>query len=182
MGLVRLEEYHLGKVGVPSSTLGRGLRNMKTKFAAFGAGCFWHVQAAFDQVKGVVRTTVGYAGGRTKNPTYEDVCTDETGHAEAVKIEFDPAKVSYEELMDVFWKIHDPTQLNRQGPDVGTQYRSAIFYFDDKQKKAAEKSKENEQNKHKKTIVTQIVPASEFYPAEDYHQKYYENHGMTCRI
>jgi peptide-methionine (S)-S-oxide reductase len=158
---------------------------MKTQKATFAAGCFWHVEAAFRQVKGVVSTQVGYTGGNTKNPSYEDVCTDETGHVEAVEMTFDPKKVSYEKLLDVFWRNHDPTQLNRQGHDVGTQYRSAIFYHDEKQKEAAVKSKEKleKSKKYKQPIVTQIVPASAFYRAEEYHQQYLEKKGLsTCNI
>lgn len=158
------------------------IETKKTEKATFAAGCFWGVQAAFDQTKGVLRTEVGYTGGTTKNPTYEDVCSDETGHAEAVLVEFDPKKVSYQELLEIFWKIHDPTQFNRQGPDVGTQYRSAIFYHSKKQKAAALASKEKAQKKFKRPIATKIENAKEFYPAEEYHQKYYKKHGMTCRI
>ena len=154
---------------------------MKTEKAVFAAGCFWGVQAAFDKIKGVKKTFVGYTGGRTQNPSYKDVCTDETGHAEAVLVEFEPEKVSYERLLEVFWSIHDPTQVNKQGPDTGTQYRSAIFYFDDKQKSAAEKSKKREQKKLKKPIATEISPSKEFYPAEEYHQKYLKKRGeKTC--
>lgn len=141
--------------------------------ATFAAGCFWHVQEDFDKVDGVVRTTVGYSGGKTKNPKYEQVCDGDTGHAESVLVEYDPAKISYEKLLEAFWALHDPTQLNRQGPDVGEQYRSVIFYHDQIQKRAAEKSLKEEQKKLKSRIVTQIVPAPEFYPAEEYHQKYY---------
>ncbi len=154
----------------------------RTEIATFAAGCFWHVQAAFDQLKGVVKTTVGYIGGKMKNPSYEDVCSDDTGHAEAVMIEFDSSKISYEDLLDIFWKMHDPAQLNRQGHDVGTQYRSAIFYQSKEQEKAAIASRERLQKGSKKNIVTEIVPAKEFYPAEDYHQDYYKKHGMTCKI
>ncbi len=149
---------------------------MKTEKATFAAGCFWQVEEAFSKVNGVVSTMVGYTGGKTKNPTYEKVCTDATGHAEAVHVEFNPIKVSYEKLLDVFWGIHDPTQLNRQGPDIGTEYRSAIFYHNEKQKKAAIASKEKleKSGKFKKPIVTAIAPISEFYKAEEYHQKYLE--------
>ncbi|MBI4170227.1 MAG: peptide-methionine (S)-S-oxide reductase MsrA [Candidatus Aenigmarchaeota archaeon] len=151
--------------------------------AAFAAGCFWGVEAAFRKVKGVLSTRVGYMGGTMKNPTYEDVCTDNTGHAEAVEVAFDPKKVSYEELLDIFWDVHDPTQLNRQGPDTGTQYRSVIFYHNVAQKKAAMKSKEklqNSENFRNKKIVTAIELASEFYEAEEYHQRYHEKHGKVC--
>ena len=157
----------------------------KTEKATFGAGCFWHVEEAFRNVKGVVKTTVGYSGGKMSNPRYEDVCTQETGHAEAVQVEFDPSRVSYEKLLDVFWSNHDPTQLNRQGQDVGTQYRSAIFYHNPEQKKLAIASKEKLQKsgKYSKPIVTEILPASEFYKAEEYHQQYLEKRGLsTCNI
>lgn len=151
--------------------------------ALFAAGCFWGVQFYFDQVPGVTKTVVGYTGGHTQNPTYEQVCTHTTGHAEATLIEFDPKKVSYEVLLKQFFRMHDPTQLNRQGPDVGDSYRSAIFYFDNKQKQLAEKVKKESQTNFDKPIVTQIVPSGEFYKAEEYHQKYTEKtgHGM-CHI
>src|SRR5881397_2334543 len=133
-----------------------------TEIATFGAGCFWGVEAAFQQVPGVVDTTVGYSGGETPNPTYKDVCTDETGHAEVVQVTFDPRKVSYEQLLDVFWQAHDPTQVNRQGPDFGTQYRSAIFFHSPEQEAAAKQSKQELENsgRYSKPIVTQIVPAT----------------------
>jgi peptide-methionine (S)-S-oxide reductase len=153
--------------------------------ATFGAGCFWGVEAAFRQLKGVTSTTVGYAGGTLKNPTYKDVCTDKTGHAEVVQVEYDPSQVSYEDLLNVFWRVHDPTQLNRQGPDVGTQYRSLIFFHTPQQEAAARASKEKLQKSgaFKKRIVTEILPAPEFYRAEDYHQQYLEKRGMAhCRI
>ncbi|MDP3765942.1 MAG: peptide-methionine (S)-S-oxide reductase MsrA [Nanoarchaeota archaeon] len=151
--------------------------------ATFAAGCFWGVEAAFRQIKGVVSTQVGYMGGHMKNPTYEDVCTSETGHAEAVEVTYDQSKVSYETLLKVFWENHDPTQLNMQGPDVGTNYRSAIFYHDEKQKQAAIKSKEELQKKYKNKIVTEIAKATTFYKAEEYHQQYLEKRGLsTCRI
>lgn len=146
------------------------------EIATFGAGCFWGVEAAYQKIKGVIKTTVGYMGGTTKNPSYENVCTDKTGHAEVVQVQFDNKIVKYEELLDVFWKIHDPTQLNRQGFDIGTQYRSVIFYHNEKQKILAEKSK-NKQEKSKKQIVTEIVPAKEFYKAEEYHQNYLKKQG-----
>ncbi len=150
--------------------------------ATFGAGCFWGVEASFQKIKGALSTTVGYMGGKTKNPTYEQVCTDKTGHAEVVQITYDPSVVSYEKLLDVFWDIHDPTQKNRQGPDVGTQYRSVIFYHSEEQKKIAEDLKQKQTNRYKKEIVTEIIPAKEFYPAEDYHQKYLEkNRIFSCR-
>ena len=151
--------------------------------ATFAAGCFWQVEAAFRQVKGVISTQVGYTGGKTKNPSYEDVCTDETEHAESVEVTFDPKKVSYEDLLKVFWQSHDPTQMNRQGPDLGAQYRSAIFYHNEKQKQAAIKSKEEEQKKYKNRIATEITKASTFYRAEEYHQRYLEKRGLaTCNI
>ena len=146
------------------------------EIATFGAGCFWGAEAAYQKIKGVIKTTVGYMGGTTKNPSYENVCTDKTGHAEVVQVQFDNKIVKYEELLDVFWKIHDPTQLNRQGFDIGTQYRSVIFYHNEKQKILAEKSK-NKQEKSKKQIVTEIVPAKEFYKAEEYHQNYLKKQG-----
>lgn len=149
--------------------------------ALFGAGCFWGIQAAFDEVKGVLKTTVGYAGGDVEKPTYKQVCSGETGHAEVVLVEFDEKKVSYEKLLKVFWKIHDPTQLNKQGPDHGTQYRSVIFFYDDEQEKIAIKSRQDEQQKYDKPIVTQIMPFTNFYLAEKYHQKYLEKTGKkTC--
>lgn len=159
---------------------------MKTEKATFAAGCFWGVEAAFRQIKGVKSTQVGYMGGSMKNPTYEDVCTDRTGHAEAVEVTFDPKKVSYEKLLDVFWNNHDPTQMNRQGPDTGTQYRSVIFYRNSKQKTAAEKSKLQLQKSLKyknRKIATEIVAATDFYRAEEYHQQYLEKKGLsTCRM
>jgi methionine-S-sulfoxide reductase len=145
--------------------------------ALFAAGCFWGVQYYFDQVPGVVKTTVGYTGGHTKQPTYEQVCAHTTGHAEATLIEFGPQNVTYEILVKHFFRIHDPTQLNRQGFDVGDQYRSEIFYFDTEQKKIAEKVRAASQAKFKKPIVTAVTKASEFYKAEDYHQKYTERTG-----
>ena len=152
------------------------------EIATFGAGCFWGVEAAFQKIKGVIKTNVGYMGGIKKNPSYKDVCTDETGHAEVVQIQFDNKIVTYEELLDVFWKIHDPTQLNRQGFDFGTQYRSVIFYHNKKQKILAENSK-NKQEKFKKPIVTEITPAKEFYKAEEYHQNYLKKQGKTsCKL
>ena len=149
--------------------------------ATFGAGCFWGVEATFQKIKGVKKTTVGYMGGKLKNPTYEQVCTNKTGHAEVIKIIYDPEQLSYEKLLEKFWKIHDPTQLNRQGPDIGTQYRSVIFYYNEKQKKLAEESKKQQQKKYSKKIVTEITPAKEFYPAEEYHQKYLQKHSrLSC--
>jgi len=153
--------------------------------ATFGAGCFWGVEAAFRRVKGVTSTRVGYSGGTMKNPSYNDVCTDRTGHAEVVEVEYDPAKVSYEELLNVFWDIHDPTTLNRQGPDVGTQYRSVIFFHSPEQEALAKASKEKLQHsgRFKRPIATEITPASEFYMAEDYHQQYLEKRGQeSCHL
>ncbi len=153
--------------------------------ATFAAGCFWGVEATFRQLPGVISTRVGYTGGNFANPTYEDVCTDRTGHAEAVEVEYDPAKIAYDKLLDVFWENHDPTQLNRQGPDWGTQYRSAIFLHLPEQEAAAKASKAEleKSRRYSKPIVTQIVPAVTFYPAEDYHQQYLEKRGLaSCHI
>ncbi len=148
--------------------------------ATFGAGCFWHVEDLLSKTKGVKSTQVGYIGGQLSNPTYEEVCTDKTGHAEAVEVEFDPAEISFEELLDVFWKNHNPTTLNRQGPDMGIQYRSSIFYHDVDQKEIAEKSKQriDESGMFNDPVVTEIVPAPIFYKAEEYHQKYFKKCGM----
>jgi peptide-methionine (S)-S-oxide reductase len=148
--------------------------------ATFGAGCFWGVEAAFRRIPGVVDTAVGYSGGNLTNPTYEDVCTDRTGHAEVVQVTFDPAVVSYERLLEVFWTSHDPTQLNRQGPDIGTQYRSVIFYHDDEQKAEAQESVKNlaSLGRYRRPIATQIVPAAPFYRAEEYHQQYLARRGL----
>jgi peptide-methionine (S)-S-oxide reductase len=153
--------------------------------ATFAAGCFWGVEAAFRNVEGVTATAVGYTGGTTENPTYEQVCTDRTGHAEAVEVEYDPRRVSYDKLLEVFWGEHDPTQKNRQGPDVGTQYRTAIFTHSPEQKAAAEASRDalSKSGKFSRPIVTEIVPAVRFWPAEEYHQRYLEKRGLaTCRI
>ena len=153
--------------------------------ATFGAGCFWGVEAAFRQIKGVRATAVGYAGGATQNPTYEQVCTDRTGHAEVVQVDFDPAEVSYAELLETFWGNHDPTQLNRQGPDVGAQYRSVIFYHSPEQEAAACASKERLEasGRYQRPIVTEIAPAGDFSRAEEYHQQYLEKHGLShCRF
>ena len=150
--------------------------------ATFAAGCFWGVQDAFDNVEGVTKTTAGYTGGNIKDPTYKDVCSGRTGHAEAVEVEYDPVKVTFEKLLEVFWSIHDPTTPNRQGPDVGSQYRSAVFYHDEEQKKSAMESLAGEQRKHKQAIVTQILPAGPFYSAEGYHQHYHRTHGGSCRL
>jgi peptide-methionine (S)-S-oxide reductase len=155
------------------------------KIATFGAGCFWGVEAAFRKVGGVEATAVGYMGGSLKNPTYHDVCTGQTGHAEVVQITYDPLKVSYEHLLDVFWSIHDPTQLNRQGPDIGSNYRSVIFFHDPEQGRIARRSKEKIEASGVfgfRKVMTTIIPASEFYRAEEYHQRYYEKHGGSCGI
>ena len=157
-----------------------------TKKATFGAGCFWGVEAAFREVKGVVETAVGFMGGNVENPSYKDICRKDTGHAEVCQVEFDPKKVSYEKLLEVFWNVHDPTQMNRQGPDVGDQYRSVVFYHDEKQKDAAFKMKailqKSEKYKDKK-IVTEIEKSKTFYRAEEYHQRYLEKKGVkSCRI
>ena len=149
------------------------------KKAIFGAGCFWGVEAAFRQLDGVTRTRVGYAGGATENPTYEDVCSHTTGHAEVVEVTYDPERISYEQLLDVFWAKHDPTQLNRQGWDIGDNYRSAIFFNDEEQHESALKSKAGEQRNWGAPIVTQIEPAQTFYEAEDYHQQYLEKRGRS---
>jgi peptide-methionine (S)-S-oxide reductase len=145
--------------------------------ATFAAGCFWGVEASFREIEGVVRTSVGYTGGHTPDPSYEQVCSDSTGHAEAVEVWFDPSLVSYEQLLDTFWSIHDPTTPNRQGWDFGSQYRSAIFFHDAEQEQRAITSREKRQAGLARAIVTQIVPAGEFYAAEEYHQRYFEKHG-----
>ena len=153
------------------------------QIATFSAGCFWGVEDAFMKVRGVKSTRVGYTGGNLPNATYEDLCTDRTGHAEAIQVEYDPIEISYEELLDLFWAIHNPTTKDRQGPDIGTQYRSTIFYHNSEQESIARKAKQKleDSNKFQNNIVTEIVPATEFYQAEDYHQKYYQKiSGGTC--
>ena len=153
--------------------------------ATFGAGCFWGVEVRFQQEPGVTETAVGYEGGKLDNPTYKDVCTDRTGHAEVVEVKFDPAKVSYQRLLDLFFELHDPTQLNRQGPDWGAQYRSAVFFHSPEQEAAAKATivRLNEQKAFKKPIVTEVVPAETFWRAEEYHQKYLEKRGQaSCHI
>ena len=153
--------------------------------ATFAAGCFWGVEATFRQLPGVAATRVGYTGGHFSNPTYKDVCTDGTGHAEAVEVEYDPAKLSYDKLLEVFWENHDPTQLNRQGPDWGTQYRSAIFFHTPEQQAAAlaSRGRLESSGRYRRPIVTEITPASEYYPAEEYHQQYLEKRGLsTCHM
>jgi len=152
--------------------------NMTTQIATLANGCFWCSEAIFKRLKGVKSVLPGYSGGMVENPSYEQVCTERTGHAESIQIEFDPTVITYEKILDVFWHTHDPTTLNRQGNDVGTQYRSAIFYHDQKQKEIAEKSKRDLENEgdYKNPIVTEITPFKNFYVAEDYHKNYYENH------
>jgi peptide-methionine (S)-S-oxide reductase len=151
--------------------------------ATFAAGCFWGVEAEFRRIEGVTATTVGYTGGTAPDPSYKQVCTGRTGHAEAVQVEFDPSQVSYDELLDAFWRMHNPTQLNRQGPDFGTQYRSVIFFHTPEQEVAAKNSREKAQENHRRQIVTEITEASEFYPAEDYHQRYLEKKGLAiCTV
>jgi peptide-methionine (S)-S-oxide reductase len=156
---------------------------MESKTATFAAGCFWGVEDAFAQLPGVIDAVSGYTGGHVDNPTYRQVCGHATGHAEAVEVTYDPQRISYDQLLDFFWQIHDPTQLNRQGPDVGDQYRSAIFTHDDEQARAAAASRDREQSKHARPIVTEIAPASRFWRAEEYHQRYFEkNGGASCHI
>jgi peptide-methionine (S)-S-oxide reductase len=151
--------------------------------ATFGAGCFWGVEAAFRRLKGVVSTAVGYSGGHYPNATYKDVCSGRTGHAEVVEVEYDPSQVSYDDLLKVFWENHDPTTLNRQGPDVGEQYRSAIYFHTPEQERAAKASKEKMQGAYRNKIVTEITPATTFWRAEDYHQQYLEKRGLAqCNI
>ncbi len=153
--------------------------------ATFGAGCFWGVEAAFRQLPGVVSTAVGYSGGGTSHPTYKDVCSDETGHAEVIEITFDPAKIGYEQLLEAFWKVHDPTTLNRQGPDVGTQYRSAIFTHSPEQDQTARaaKARLEASGRFRRPVVTEIAPAGPFWRAEEYHQQYLEKRGAaSCHI
>lgn len=152
--------------------------------AIFAAGCFWHVEYAFRQAPGVTAVESGYIGGHVDNPTYKQVCREDTGHAEAVRVEYDPDRVGYGELLELFWQCHDPTQVNRQGPDLGRQYRSAIFYVDEAQRAAAEASRQDLQwsNRVHGDIATEIVPAGEFYRAEEYHQRYFEKNGIVCGV
>ena len=155
------------------------------EIATFGAGCFWGIEAAFRRVPGVLDAAAGYSGGRTENPSYQDVCTDTTGHAEVVQVTFDPEKLSYEQLLDAFWTIHDPTQVNRQGPDYGKQYRTAIFFHSPKQEAAAKKSKQalEASGKLRRPVATEITPAAPFWRAEEYHQRYLEKRGAaSCHI
>ena len=184
----RLRRVHQRHVSIDSrwlSSLSRQMAN-KNKIATFGAGCFWGVESAFRAVEGVVEAAVGYAGGTVPKPNYRAVCSGKTGHAEVVQVEYDPARVSFEQLLEVFWQIHDPTTLNRQGPDAGTQYRSIIFYSDDHERMAAEESKRrlDESGRLARPVVTQVVPAAEFYRAEENHQRYYERSGIapSCAI
>jgi len=175
-------EESVPAAGAAKAPAGKGAKLHK---AVFAAGCFWGVEARFMEIPGVVGTRVGYTGGKTKDPTYEQVCDHTTGHAEAVEVEFDPGTVSFRKLVDGFWSMHNPTTRNRQGPDVGDQYRSAVFFIGEEQKKEAEASKAaaDKSGKFKSPIVTLIVPASEFWPAEDYHQKYYQKTGKkVCPI
>lgn len=157
---------------------------MPLEKATFAAGCFWGVEETFSRLSGVKSTAVGYMGGHLDNPTYEDVCTDKTGHAEVVQVDFDPSLVTYEQILKTFWESHDPTTLNRQGPDYGTQYRSVVFFHNPEQEVAAKKAKAQleQSGRHKRAIVTAIVPASTFWRAEDYHQKYFKKHGRTCHF
>ncbi len=157
---------------------------MTTEQATFAAGCFWGVEAEFRQIPGVVATTVGYTGGQTDNPSYEQVCSHTTGHAEAVLVEFDPEQVTYDDLLTAFWQLHDPTQLNRQGPDVGSQYRSAVFYHSPEQESAARAviAKLESSGRFRRSLATQIVPASDFYPAEDYHQDFYKKNPAKYKF
>jgi peptide-methionine (S)-S-oxide reductase len=155
------------------------------EIATFGAGCFWGIEAAFRRVPGVLDAAVGYSGGRTQNPSYQEVCTDTTGHAEVVQVTFDPEKLSYDQLLDVFWTIHDPTQVNRQGPDYGKQYRTAIFFHSPEQEAAAKKSKQalEASGKLRRPVATEITPAGPFWRAEEYHQRYLEKRGAaSCHI
>ena len=178
----RMEQrMRFGAAGQSSPVSVEGERTVALEKATFGAGCFWGVEAAFRKVDGVVDTAVGYSGGHTTNPTYEDVCSHTTGHAEVVQVTFDPARVSYEELLEVFWRIHDPTQVNRQGPDIGDQYRSVIFYHSGEQRRIAEESRAalEASGRLSRPVATKIEPAQTFWRAEEYHQRYYEKRGIT---
>jgi len=171
--------------GIAQREEGHDMTDVKTERAIFGAGCFWGVETAFGQVPGVISTRVGYTGGTTVHPTYKEVCTGNTGHAEAVEVVYDPTQVSYEDLLTVFWENHDPTQRNRQGWDIGTQYRSAIYFLTPEQASVAAASKEKvgASGRFRRPVVTEITEASTFYPAEEYHQKYLEKHGLaSCHI
>jgi peptide-methionine (S)-S-oxide reductase len=171
---------HSAETATTATVAGEGVAKTMEK-ATFGAGCFWGVEAAFRRVKGVTSTAVGYMGGTKDNPTYKEVCTDTTGHAEVVEVTYDPAQVSYADLLKVFWECHDPTQLNRQGPDIGTQYRSVIFYHSPEQQAAARASIEalGKEKRFRRPIVTQVEPAATFWRAEEYHQQYLEKRGLT---
>jgi peptide-methionine (S)-S-oxide reductase len=178
--------FLLGAVTLNFSALAqtKSMNTNKTEIADFGGGCFWCMEAVFERLPGVISVTSGFAGGTTENPTYQEVCTETTGHAEVTEIEFDPAKISYDKLLEVFWQAHDPTTLNRQGADEGTSYRSIILYRDKKQELLAEKSKLAAQENFKHPIVTEIVPLKKFYKAEDYHQEYYDNNSNApyCQV
>jgi peptide-methionine (S)-S-oxide reductase len=167
-----------------TAAFAQAMNTNHTQFAHLGGGCFWCVEAVFQRIPGVISITSGYAGGTTENPTYEQVCTGTTGHAEVTRIEFDPQKISYAKLLGYFWEAHDPTTLNQQGADVGTQYRSVILYTDEAQKTAADQSKAEAQKNFRKTVVTEIVPLKKFYPAEKYHQNYYNDNPDQgyCRV
>jgi peptide-methionine (S)-S-oxide reductase len=181
-GLLVCVAFALGQTEPSASTQPTTQEStMATETATFAAGCFWGVQSTFEKVPGVISTRVGYSGGKKANPTYEDVCSDSTGHAEAIEIVFDPSKVSYQKLLDIFFENHDPTTVDSQGPDFGNQYRSVIFYHSPEQQKLAEAEKErrDESGEYVGPIVTQIVPAAPFWPAEEYHQFYYDKHGMS---
>ncbi len=161
----------------------KGTKIKRTEIVTFGGGCFWGVELVFSELPGVLKTEVGYMGGTLQNPSYKDVCTDATGHAEVVQVTYDPKRITYDKLLTTFWKIHDPTTLNQQGPDIGTQYRSVIFYHTEKQKSAAEKSRGEQQKQLSKKIVTQIIKTSTFYRAEEYHQQYLKKRGLvSCHI
>jgi len=186
-GILDFQKPEAGKVPAPAAAAGAAMAAKKpaTAKAAFAAGCFWHVEAAFRELPGVIDAVSGYTGGHTEHPTYEDVCSDLTGHAEAVEVSFDPAKISYQQLLDTFWKMHDPTQVNRQGPDHGSQYRSVIFCHDAAQRVAAQDSKRKLESsgKYRRPIATAIESAGPFWKAEEYHQRYLEKHGVgACKM
>jgi peptide-methionine (S)-S-oxide reductase len=183
LALGALIPLQAGRAGEPAKTT-KMIATNKTELATLGGGCFWCVEAVYERLPGVKSVTSGYAGGHTKNPTYQDVCGGDTGHAEVTQIEFDPTQISYEKLLDVFWQAHDPTTLNRQGADAGTQYRSVIFYKTDAQKAAAEISKQAAAKLFSQPIVTEIAPLTVFYKAEGYHQDYYRNNQSApyCRM
>jgi len=181
-GAAQFQKRAEAKPGTETGTESQGTtKPVDRKVAMFGAGCFWGVEATFRNVPGVLDTAVGYNGGWVERPTYKQVCTGRTGHAEVVRIEYDPAVIRYDQLLNVFWRCHNPTQLNRQGPDVGTQYRSVIFYFDEEQRRLAEASKQrvDHSKRHLRRVVTQIVPAGPFWRAEEYHQRYLEKRGLV---